>query len=68
MSQHPMHVDFPGRVVMIGFGSIGQGVLPLILRHIGITPDRITIVTADEAGLGEAKDYGIIDDVIRKRV
>ncbi len=59
MSQHPMHVDFPGRVVMIGFGSIGQGVLPLILRHIGITPDRITIVTADEAGLGEAKDYGI---------
>ena len=59
MPQHPMHVDFPGRVVMIGFGSIGQGVMPLILRHIGITPDRITIVTADEAGLSEAKEYGI---------
>jgi homospermidine synthase len=52
-------VDFPGRIVMIGFGSIGQGVMPLILRHIGITPDRITIVTADEAGLAEAKEYGI---------
>jgi homospermidine synthase len=44
---------------MIGFGSIGQGVLPLILRHIGVTPDRITIVTADEAGMAEAKEYGI---------
>ncbi len=44
---------------MVGYGSIGQGVTPLILRHIGITPDRITIITADEAGLAEAKEYGI---------
>ena len=35
-------------MVIVGFGSIGQGVLPLILRHIGIRPDRITIVTAEE--------------------
>jgi hypothetical protein len=27
------YVSFKGRMVMIGFGSIGQGVLPLILRH-----------------------------------
>ena len=43
---YPVHAAFPGRILMVGFGSIGQGVLPLILRHIGITPDRITIVTA----------------------
>lgn len=59
MSQHPVHVVFPGRLVMIGFGSIGQGVLPLILRHVGITPDRITIVTADDAGRDEAAEYGV---------
>ncbi|HSN72592.1 MAG TPA: saccharopine dehydrogenase NADP-binding domain-containing protein, partial [Steroidobacteraceae bacterium] len=59
MSQHPVHVVFPGRLVMVGFGSIGQGVLPLILRHVGITPDRITIVTADENGRKEAEEYGI---------
>jgi len=59
MSQHPVHVVFPGRIVMIGFGSIGQGVLPLILRHVGITPDRITIVTADDAGKAEAAEYGV---------
>jgi len=59
MSQHPIHVDFPGRILMIGFGSIGQGVMPLILRHINVTPDRITILTADNAGLQEAAEYGI---------
>ena len=59
MRQHSVHVVFPGRLVMIGFGSIGQGVLPLILRHVGITPDRITIITADEKGRQEAEEYGI---------
>jgi homospermidine synthase len=44
---------------MVGFGSIGQGVLPLLLRHIGIDPTRITIVTADQAGNTEAREYGI---------
>lgn len=59
MTQYPVHVTFPGRIVMIGFGSIGQGVLPLILRHVGITPDRISIVTADDAGRAEAIKHGI---------
>src|SRR5271169_4197751 len=59
MSNPTVHVDFPGRILFIGFGSIGQGVLPLILRHIGITPDRITIVTAEDKGSAEAVKYGI---------
>jgi homospermidine synthase len=59
MAQYPVHVTFAGRLVMVGFGSIGQGVLPLILRHIGIAPERISIVTADEAGQAEAAEYGI---------
>jgi homospermidine synthase len=59
MSTHEVYVEFPGRIVFVGFGSIGQGVLPLILRHIGITPDRLTIVTADDVGRDEAARYGI---------
>ena len=31
-TEHKIHVTFPGRLIFIGFGSIGQGVLPLILR------------------------------------
>ena len=59
MSEHKVHVDFPGRILFVGFGSIGQGVLPLILRHIGIAPQRITIVTAEDLGRAEAEKYGI---------
>ena len=51
---------FTGRMVIVGFGSIGQGVLPLLLRHIdGLTADRITIVTAEERGREEAELYGV---------
>lgn len=53
------HVSFPGHLVMLGCGSIGQGVLALIMRHIDIAPDRITIVTADERGHDVANEYAI---------
>jgi homospermidine synthase len=53
------HIAFPGRLVMIGCGSIGQGVLPLILRHIDIAPMQITILTADERGRDVAQAYGV---------
>lgn len=59
MTSYPVHVVFPGRLVFVGFGSIGQGVLPLILRHVGIQADQVTIVTADEAGEKIAQEYGV---------
>ena len=54
-----IHTRFSGRLVMLGFGSIGQGVLPLILRHIDIARENITIVTAEERGRAVAAEYGI---------
>ena len=53
------HMGFPGRLVMVGFGSIGQGVLPLILRHIDLPAERIVIVTAEERGHDVADRYGV---------
>src|SRR5438874_43898 len=58
-SDHKIYIEFPGRILFVGFGSIGQGVLPLLLRHVGITPDRLTIVTAEDNGSEEAAKYGI---------
>ncbi|KZS00397.1 Uncharacterized protein APZ42_003295, partial [Daphnia magna] len=40
-------------------GSIGQGVLPLIFRHIAVDPQQITIVTADDRGRAVAGEYGV---------
>ena len=59
MSKHEVHVKFAGKIVMVGFGSIGQGILPLILRHIGTSSDRITIVTAEDKGHSEAQEFGV---------
>ena len=54
-----VHVTFAGKIVFVGFGSIGQGVLPLILRHIGTSHERITIVTAEDKGRSEAEQFGV---------
>jgi homospermidine synthase len=59
MNSHEVHVNFAGRIVMVGFGSIGQGILPLILRHIGTSSNRITIVTAEDRGNSEAQEFGV---------
>jgi homospermidine synthase len=59
VSKPEVHVKFGGRIIMVGFGSIGQGILPLILRHIGTSADRITIVTAEDKGNSEAAEFGV---------
>jgi homospermidine synthase len=53
------HVAFGGRLVMLGFGGIGQGVLPLILRHIDIPRDRISILSGDTRGQDIAAENGV---------
>lgn len=59
MHQYTIHAAFSGRVLIIGFGSIGQGVLPLILRHIDIAPERIAIISADSQGSEVAAKFGV---------
>ncbi len=59
MSPDTKLIGFRGRIVIVGFGSIGQGVLPLLLRHIDIAPSQIVIVTADDCGRAEAEALGI---------
>ena len=59
MSEQLHFSEYPGHIIFVGFGSIGQGVLPLILRHIGCPPTRMTIVTADDLGREEAQRYGV---------
>ena len=44
------YVTFKNRMLMIGCGSIGEGTIPLLLRHLDIKPEQITIITADERG------------------
>src|SRR3954451_4794096 len=53
------HTVFSGRLVIVGFGSIGQGALPLLLRHIDLRSDQITVITAELRGHEVAEEYGV---------
>src|SRR5690606_34682854 len=55
----PDSVDFAGRIVMIGCGSIGQAILPLLRRHVRLQgEDSLIVLSADEQGRGVARDCG----------
>jgi len=49
---------FRGRVVMLGCGSIGQAVLPLLRNHIIFPDDGLTVLSSDERGRGIAVANG----------
>ncbi len=50
---------FKGKILIIGWGSVGQGVLPLILRHFDVPPEQITVITADPRGEKVTREYGV---------
>ena len=45
----PLHARFEGPIVMIGFGSIGKGTLPLIERHIAFDRSRFVVIAPDDS-------------------
>jgi homospermidine synthase len=53
------HASFGGRLVMLGFGSIGQAVLPLVFRHLGVQPSQVTVIKAREDTSGIAAELGV---------
>lgn len=51
--------SFTGRLVMLGFGSIGQAMLPVLQRAFGIPPARVKVVKASEDTSGVAAAHGV---------
>ncbi len=56
MTDFPVHGTITGPIVMIGFGSIGKGTLPLIERHFTFDAKRLTVIDP------EAKDRALLDE------
>ena len=54
----PIHAKISGPIVMIGFGSIGKGTLPLIERHFDYDKSRFVIIDPHEDG-EIAKQHGV---------
>ena len=52
---------FGGRILMLGYGSVGQCTLPLIARHLDMPLDRVAVIEADDhaAGIAEFQAAGV---------
>ena len=48
MANHPIHGRIDGPIVMIGFGSIGKGTLPLIERHFEYDKSRFVVIDPED--------------------
>lgn len=55
----PIYGEITGPVVMIGFGSIGRGTLPLIERHFKFDKSRMTIIDPRDTDRKLADERGI---------
>src|SRR6202521_2008838 len=56
MAKWPVHARISGPVVMIGFGSIGKGTLPLIERHFSYDKARLVVIDPED------KDRKLLDE------
>ena len=59
MPEWTQHARFDGPIVMVGFGSIGKGTLPLVERHIGFDKAKFTVIAPDDAGRALLDERGI---------
>ncbi|HMB48842.1 MAG TPA: homospermidine synthase [Afifellaceae bacterium] len=59
MADWPIHARIEGPVVIIGFGSIGRGFLPLIERHFDFDRERLTVIAPDDGDRQLLDERGI---------
>jgi len=59
MTDWPVYGRIDGPIVMIGFGSIGRGTLPLIERHFAFDRSRFVVVDPDDSHAGLLAEHGV---------
>lgn len=59
MANWPVYATITGPIVMIGFGSIGRGTLPLIERHFNFDKSRLVVIDPSDADRKLLDERGI---------
>ena len=64
----PVHGEITGPIVMIGFGSIGRGTLPLIERHFKFDKKRMVVIDPRDTDrkLLDERDIKFIQEAVTK--
>jgi homospermidine synthase len=52
-------IQFAGKFLFVGFGSITSGTLPLLFKHINIPADRVQIIAASTLYQACAQSFGV---------
>ena len=55
----PVYGEITGPIVMIGFGSIGRGTLPLIERHFKFDKSRLVVIDPSDENRKLLDERGI---------
>ena len=58
MTTWPVYGTITGPIVMIGFGSIGRGTLPLIERHFKFDKARLVVIDPEDKGRAMVEERG----------
>ncbi|WP_454851619.1 homospermidine synthase [Rhizobium binxianense] len=56
---YPVYAEITGPIVMIGFGSIGRGTLPLIERHFKFDKSRMVVIDPHTADVEILNKHGV---------
>lgn len=64
----PVYGQITGPIVMIGFGSIGKGTLPLIERHFEYDKARFTVIDPDASDrtMLDVRGIGFVHEAVTK--
>lgn len=65
---HPIYHEITGPIIMIGFGSIGKGTLPLIERHFKFDKSQVTVIDPKDHDrkLVDERGYKFVKEAITK--
>jgi len=68
MAGWPVYARIDGPIVMIGFGSIGRGTLPLIERHFEFDKSRLVVIDPNDADrrLVDERGYRFIKEAVTR--
>ena len=59
MSQWPVYGKITGPIVLIGFGSIGRGILPLHRTPFRVRQEPFTVIDPDDSHRGLLEEHGV---------